>query len=118
MSGYKLYYGTTSRTYGAPIAVGNKLTHTVTGLAVGQRYFFAVTANDTFGNESGYSNEVPFTIPGTGTAPEIDLLGNAVNILDGDTTPAVRDHTDFGSTDIAGARSRAPLRSRTRAPAP
>lgn len=33
-------------------------------------------------------------------APEIAVLGNSVNIADGDTTPAVADFTDFGATTI------------------
>ncbi|OIO89861.1 MAG: hypothetical protein AUJ92_20345 [Armatimonadetes bacterium CG2_30_59_28] len=33
--------------------------------------------------------------------PEIDVLGNAVSIADGDTTPATDDHTDFGAADIS-----------------
>lgn len=34
--------------------------------------------------------------------PEINLQGNSVTILDGDTTPIVGDDTNFGSADIAG----------------
>ncbi len=33
---------------------------------------------------------------------EITVLGNGVSIADGDTTPSLDDHTDFGSVDIAG----------------
>ncbi|MCW1147077.1 choice-of-anchor D domain-containing protein [Flavobacterium lacisediminis] len=33
----------------------------------------------------------------TVTAPEINLQGNAVSIVSGDATPALADHTDFGS---------------------
>jgi len=99
VSGYKLYYGTASATYGTPITVGNLLTYTVPGLTDGLTYYFAVTAYDTFGNESGYSNEVVYTVPGV---PEINLVGNSVSIVDGDTTPSTTDFTDFGSTDITG----------------
>lgn len=31
-------------------------------------------------------------------APEIAVFGNSVNIVDGDATPSLTDHTDFGST--------------------
>jgi hypothetical protein len=31
------------------------------------------------------------------TAPEINIQGNGVSIVDGDTTPSLTDHTDFGS---------------------
>jgi hypothetical protein len=55
--GYRVYYGPTSKVYGAPVDVGNDTTHTVTGLDDG-RYYFAVTAYNAIGLESGYSNEV------------------------------------------------------------
>ncbi|MBT8308730.1 MAG: choice-of-anchor D domain-containing protein, partial [Bacteroidia bacterium] len=32
--------------------------------------------------------------------PEMDVVGNAVSIVDGDTTPDVADDTDFGNADI------------------
>ena len=99
VSGYKLYYGTATGVYGTPTTVGNVITYTVTGLTNGQVYFFAVTAYDSFGNESGYSNEVSFTVPGV---PEINLVGNAVSIVDGDTTPSTADYTDFGGTKLNG----------------
>ncbi len=41
------------------------------------------------------SNEV-FTI----TGPEMDVKGNDISIVDGDSTPLSADHTDFGSADI------------------
>ena len=60
LAGYKVYYGTASHSYGPPIVVGKQTTYTVTGLGIGT-YFFAVTAYDTSGNESGFSNEVSKT---------------------------------------------------------
>ncbi|MHB8893999.1 MAG: choice-of-anchor D domain-containing protein [Candidatus Geothermincolia bacterium] len=99
VSGYKLYYGTASGTYGTPINVLNVLTYTVLNLTDGQTYYFAVTAYDTFGNESGYSNEVIYTVPGV---PEMNLVGNSISIVDGDTTPSATDFTDFGGADVAG----------------
>ncbi|MHB8894000.1 MAG: choice-of-anchor D domain-containing protein [Candidatus Geothermincolia bacterium] len=103
VSGYKLYYGTSSGVYGTPIAVPgvNTTTRMVDGLEDGRGYFFAVTAYDTYGNESGYSNEVSYT-PGPGAAPEINLVGNGVNIPDGASSPATTDFTDFGGADIKG----------------
>src|SRR5207244_12500327 len=32
------------------------------------------------------------------TAPEVAVSGNAINIVDGDSTPSVTDGTDFGTT--------------------
>lgn len=56
LAGYKIYTGLQSRTYGDPIDVGNVTEHTMT---VSDGFnFFAVTAYDTEGLESEYSNEV------------------------------------------------------------
>jgi chitodextrinase len=62
LSGYRVYYGTSPGNYlqsaGQGINVGNVTTYPVTGLSSGTRYYFAVTAFDSSGNESGFSNEV------------------------------------------------------------
>src|SRR5205809_2654681 len=67
LSGYRVYFGTAPGTYlqpvGQGISVGNVTTYTVTGLASGARYYFAVTDFDTLGQESSYSNEVFKDIP-------------------------------------------------------
>ena len=57
LAGYKVYYGSSSGSYIAPIDVGNVKTYTIANLAAGS-YYFAVTAYDASGNESTYSNEV------------------------------------------------------------
>jgi hypothetical protein len=64
LAGYIVYYGTASGQYGISINVGNQTNFVVTGLGLGT-YFFAVTAYDTSGNESGYSNEVSKSISDT-----------------------------------------------------
>jgi predicted phage tail protein len=61
--GYKIYYGTSSRTYQQSIDVGNVTTYRVQSLADGVTYYFAATAYDSARNESGYSNEVSHTTP-------------------------------------------------------
>jgi hypothetical protein len=63
LSGYRVYFGTVSGTYGQGISVGNVTTYTMTGLASGSQYYFAVTAFDDFGNESAYSNEASKLFP-------------------------------------------------------
>jgi chitodextrinase len=63
LSGYRIYYGTVSRTYTQVLNTGNTTTFPVSGLVSGTRYFFAVSATDSFGNESGLSNEVFTDIP-------------------------------------------------------
>lgn len=71
LSGYKVYYGTASGVYGAPVDVGNVTTHQVTGLTGGLTYYLAVTAYDTSGNESVYSAEVSKTVLADTTPPQI-----------------------------------------------
>ena len=67
MAGYRIYYGTSSKSYaqakGAGIVAGNVTSKTVTGLTSGMTYYFSVTAYDSAGNESGYSSEVFKVIP-------------------------------------------------------
>jgi len=67
LSGYRVYFGTAPGTYlqslGQGISVGNVTAYTITGLASGTQYYFAVTAFDTLGAESPYSNEVSKNIP-------------------------------------------------------
>lgn len=57
VSGYKVYYGTATRSYGTPIDLGNQTNYSLTGLGLGT-YYFAVTAYNTSGLESVFSNEV------------------------------------------------------------
>ncbi|MEW6417445.1 MAG: DNRLRE domain-containing protein [Nitrospirota bacterium] len=64
LAGYNVYYGNTSSNYSQIIDVGNITTYTVASLNDGT-YYFAVTAYDTSGNESEYSNEVSKTIQST-----------------------------------------------------
>lgn len=70
LSGYKIYYGTSSGSYDDVVDVGNTTSFSINNLVVGTTYFFVVTAFDFSGNESGFSNEVSFT-PTQGTPPQI-----------------------------------------------
>jgi len=67
LSGYRVYFGTAPGTYlqapGQGTSVGNVTAYTIAGLASGTRYYFAVTAFDTLGIESDYSNEIFTDIP-------------------------------------------------------
>ncbi|RJQ18918.1 MAG: PKD domain-containing protein [Nitrospiraceae bacterium] len=73
--GYKIYYGTTSGTYSYNIDIGNVTSYEVTDLTDGTIYYFAVTAYDTSGNESGYSGEVSKTLPLPSSPPVADPGG-------------------------------------------
>ena len=61
LAGYKVYYGIVTGMYDTSVDVGNKTNYTILGIVSGQGYFIAVTAYDTSGNESGYSNEISYT---------------------------------------------------------
>ncbi len=58
LAGYVLYYGTSSGAYSSSISLGKVTTYTVTNLGDGLTYYFALTARNGTGVESGYSNEV------------------------------------------------------------
>lgn len=57
---YNVYYGTQSGVYSA-FRVEQDTQHFLSGLADGIPYFFAITAVDSAGNESGFSDEVTKT---------------------------------------------------------
>jgi hypothetical protein len=62
LSGFKVYWGTTSRSYPSSQALNSatSTSHTIT-LTPGT-YYFAVTALDSSGNESAFSNELSKTV--------------------------------------------------------
>ncbi len=84
LAGYNVYYGTVSGSYGTPTDVGNQITHTITGLADGT-YYFAVTAYDTSGNESGFSTEASKTISASDTTPPVISAISGNSTVDGAT---------------------------------
>jgi hypothetical protein len=82
------------------VAPGGSTTFTVVfnPSAVGVRSAAISIANND-PNENPYN----FSIQGTGvTAPEIEVRGNSLLILDGDSTPSLYDGSDFGSSTVAG----------------
>ena len=70
LAGYRLYIGTDSGQYGEPIDLGNVTGHVMEITPQhGATYYFALTAYDTSGNESGFSDEATCFVP-DGSAPE------------------------------------------------
>ena len=63
VTGYRIHQGTSTGTYTTIKDVGSGLTTIITGLTPGQRYFFAASAYDGFGQQSGFSNEVNYLVP-------------------------------------------------------
>jgi len=69
LAGYRLYYGAASGQYGEPVDVANVTEHLVEITPqYGATYYFALTAYDTSGNESEFSNEATCFVP-DGSAP-------------------------------------------------
>jgi hypothetical protein len=70
----------------------NTTTGVISGTpTVSGSYSVTVTATNAGGTSA------PVTLSFTITGPEINLQGNAVSIVDGDTTPSTTDFTDFGN---------------------
>lgn len=74
------------------------------GLVPGTTYWLGVIADDlnVITNEISESNNAS-AMTVTVNSPEIAVLGNGVNIADGDTTPSASDLTNFGSVAQGGA---------------
>lgn len=87
LAGYKVYYGTASRTYtkildiGLPDPIDSRIHGTATGLTEGETYYFAATAYDAQGLESDFSDEIVYTVSASGstsppTTASSDVGGN------------------------------------------
>jgi hypothetical protein len=63
LAGYKIHYGNAGGSYPTVVDVGNQTTCTIPNLSAGMTYYFAATAYDQSGQESGYSNEVVYDAP-------------------------------------------------------
>ena len=75
IAGYKVHWGTSSGVYGQFSDV-SQTTASVSDLAVGIRYYFAVTAYNKAGLESGYSEEVSAIVPSPDSTPAPQYLLN------------------------------------------
>jgi hypothetical protein len=73
IAGYIVRYGTQSRTYTGSVDVGNSTTGDVTGLANGQRYYFALEAYNSGGLHSPLSDEISADLPG-GTTQTLTVV--------------------------------------------
>lgn len=63
VTGYKLYYGSAPGAYTATNDVGSVTNAVVPSLIEGFTYYFAVTAYNSSGLESAFSNELVYTVP-------------------------------------------------------
>ena len=107
LDGYKIYFGSSSRTYDVSVDVGNQTLYTLSGLADGHTYFFAATAYDTHGNQSDYSEEVSWTSPSPNSPPvandgslttiEDTLAGGTLSASDADGDALIYSLVSAGS---------------------
>lgn len=77
LKGYKVYVGTTSRSYDQKFDVGNSTSYSLNSLADGSTYYFAVTAYNTSGVESTYSNEATKDFPALPVTHKITATAGA-----------------------------------------
>ena len=104
VAGYRVYVGTTSGNYASSVEAGNATTTTISGLAVGTTYFFAVKAYDASGVESPFSNEISF-VPGTATLQlSVSASGQAVLTVKGQAghTYEVQATRDLSNWSVLG----------------
>ena len=78
LKGYKVHAGTAAGSYSQSVDVGNTTSYTMAGLDDATTYYFAVTAYDTSGYASGYSNQATLTTPaGTSSTQLYTLAASA-----------------------------------------
>jgi hypothetical protein len=84
LAGYKLYIGNQSRIYSSSVNVGLTTTFRLAGLVPGTTYFFALTAYNTNGIESLFSNELMYQAPElpTNSPPALNSLPDLVLLED------------------------------------
>jgi hypothetical protein len=80
--GYNVYSGAASKNYTNMVSAGNVTNANVTGLKSGKTYYFSVTAVDTLGLESQFSNEISYSVPTnnppgvSNTPPTVSSIAN------------------------------------------
>lgn len=103
LAGYKVYYGTASGNYTNNVDIGlinpdSVPTYTVNNLTEGNTYYFTVTAYDTSGNESGFSNEVFKSIQSTTTDTTSPIISAIQSLNIGSTSASINWTTDEPAT--------------------
>ena len=79
VTGYRVHYGTSRGNYQYKVDVGNSTSCSISGLGEGTTYYFAATAYDTGNNESGFSEELSYTISNPPQPPPtVDTDGDGI----------------------------------------
>ena len=114
---YRIYFGTSTRVYGPFITNGIATSYSVAGLDAGTTYYFAVTALDTAGNESGPSDEITVLIssepdlPPTDTPPPTTILNGLVGswLMSGGDGIYLLDYSGNNNTAVLAQNGATPL---------
>jgi len=77
VAGYDIYYGGISGTYTNQLQVGNVTNATISGLIGGATYYFAATAYNAAGVQSGYTSQVSAVLPVSPSGPGGGSFGAA-----------------------------------------
>ena len=96
LAGYKIYYGPTSGSYTNTLDVGNVTTSVVNNLTDGLTYYFTVSAYNSAGVESSFSNEVSKTLPSTQSTLTTFTV-TATADIGGTITPAGTTGVNYGA---------------------
>ena len=88
IAGYRVHYGTSAGNYNYSVNTGNYASCTISGLQEGTTYYFAVKAYVSSEIESGFSEEVAYTIPispqpsdSVISEPEIYLSDSSIDLF-------------------------------------
>lgn len=74
VTGYVLYYGTTSGTYTNSVAAGSGTNFVMSGLTAGTTYYFNAVSVDANGDESTYAGETFYAVPAAVVAPSASMI--------------------------------------------
>ncbi len=111
LSGYTVYYGTSSGNYSNNIDIGNVTSYQLTGLTDGLTYYFSVTAYDTSGNESAFADEVSKVMPLPDTTPPVISAIQSISItsvsgrISWVTNEESNTQVEYGTTTSYGSTS-------------
>jgi fibronectin type 3 domain-containing protein len=102
VAGYRIYYGTSPRSYLSSVDVGNVTSYHLTGLRGGQTYYVAVSAYNSSGSESTYSSEVSgvateTTLPVSETPPTVTTTPTSEPTTAPETPPAQTQSSSSGT---------------------
>ncbi len=83
VSGYRIYYGTSSGNYTNNTNVGRYTSCTISSLDTNRTYYFAATAYNSSGQESAFSNQVSKYVPQDSTSTTSTTSGSAATLDNG-----------------------------------